>query len=70
MNSNGLDNPIWKACLTYSVLHQEKVYYETFYELGKQQRMKEFWRIPKLLERLKCESKKENNERKSLGYVS
>jgi hypothetical protein len=42
MNSNGLDEPIWRACSTCSGQHQEKTYYETSKEPRKQLKIEEF----------------------------
>jgi len=42
INSNGLDELVWRACSTCNGQCQEKTYYKTSYKLGKQQRMEEF----------------------------
>jgi hypothetical protein len=41
-NSTRLDEPIWKACSTWSGLRHERTCYKSFYKLGKQWRMEEF----------------------------
>jgi hypothetical protein len=42
MNSNGLNELVWKAYSTCNGQRQKKIYYEISYELGKQQRMEKF----------------------------
>jgi hypothetical protein len=41
MKSNGLDEPVWRACSTF-VDSAKKTYYETSYKLGKQWKVEEF----------------------------
>jgi hypothetical protein len=42
MNSNGLDESVWRACSTYNGQCQENNCYKTSYKLRKQQKMEEF----------------------------
>ncbi len=41
MNSNGLNELVWKVCSTCSGLLHERTYYEIFYKPRKQQKMEE-----------------------------